>query len=278
MRAAGPLLSVAGHAAVIALALWGLPWLRVRPEPPPQAVTVSLVSPTELAALARSAPPATEAPAPEPPPAVAKPPETRVPPRTEPDDRPGGAEPDLPDLAPGFDATAPLGLAAPETAGIPLLDPQPLEQQSPDDTALADVAPPPPRPQSSTAPAPTTEPDVPPAAEPPSAGSAGSAATAGGTEAMSRYEAAVHAAIDRALVMPRVVRDRGLDGTVRVELSIGRDGRLLRVRIATSSGFGPMDAAALAAARRAELPAAPPEVPGGSFRFALDIDFTTTDG
>ncbi len=39
-----------------------------------------------------------------------------------------------------------------------------------------------------------------------------------------------------------------------------------------------MDAAALAAARRAELPAAPPEVPGGSFRFALDIDFTTTDG
>ena len=69
---AGVALSAAGHAAVVALAVWGLPWLRVRPEPPVPAVMVSVIGEAEFAALSRGAPrpAAPEAPAapPTPPP------------------------------------------------------------------------------------------------------------------------------------------------------------------------------------------------------------------
>ena len=67
---AGVVLSAAGHAAVIALAVWALPWMRPGPERPGQVVSASLVTPAELAALSQAAPPN---PAAAPPPAVRAP-------------------------------------------------------------------------------------------------------------------------------------------------------------------------------------------------------------
>ena len=49
------ILSAAGHAAVIALAVWALPWMKAGPERPGQVVSASLVTPAELAALSQAA-------------------------------------------------------------------------------------------------------------------------------------------------------------------------------------------------------------------------------
>jgi protein TonB len=260
VRIAGLFLSIVGHAGLIALALWGLPWLRVRPAPPSEAVAVSLVSPAELAALvegAREPPPAPE-PAPQPPPEPprAAPAPAPLPPAETP-------EPPPPDLAP-FNPDAPLGIVRPAETAPP-----------PHPTALARATRPRPRP------APQDEAATRTAAAPSGAGQAGAggaAPVAAGTRALDAYQAAVRAAIERAQVMPRAARDRGISGTARLEVSLQRDGRLVRVRLATPSGSGVIDAAALAAARRAVMPPPPAGLAVQGFRFVVDVRFTTNDG
>jgi protein TonB len=260
VRLAGLFLSLVGHAGLIALALWGLPWMRVSPEPPPEAVAVSLVSPAELAALvegAREPPPAPE-PAPPPPEPPRAAPAPAPPPPAEP------PEPALPDLAP-FNPDAPLGIVRPaETAPPP--EPstlsratRPRPRPAPPDEAAARTA---------TAPVSGTG----------QAGAGGAAPVAAGTRALDAYQAAVRAAIERAQVMPRAARDRGISGTARLEVSLQRDGRLARVRLAAPSGSGVIDAAALAAARRAVLPTPPPGLAVQGLRFVIDVRFTTNDG
>jgi TonB family protein len=101
---------------------------------------------------------------------------------------------------------------------------------------------------------------------------------AAGTRALDAYQAAVRAAIERAQVMPRAARDRGIAGTARLEVSLQRDGRLARVRLAAPSGSGVIDAAALAAARRAVMPPPPPGLAVQGLRFVVDVRFTTNDG
>jgi TonB family protein len=101
---------------------------------------------------------------------------------------------------------------------------------------------------------------------------------AAGARALDAYEAAVRAAIERAQVMPRAVRDRGISGIARLELSLAPDGRLARVRLAAPSGSGLIDAAALAAARRAVLPPPPAGFAVQGLRFVIDVNFTTNDG
>ena len=81
-EALAPVLSVSGHAAVIALALLG-GW-RSAPPPVPSAIDVSLVSAADLASRAATAPSPGEAPpqiaAPEPAPASASAPAGETPP------------------------------------------------------------------------------------------------------------------------------------------------------------------------------------------------------
>jgi protein TonB len=52
---------------------------------------------------------------------------------------------------------------------------------------------------------------------------------------------------------PARARRRGWQGTVEVGLAIGRDGRVRDVRVARSSGFGALDTAAVAVARRSRF-------------------------
>jgi protein TonB len=259
VRVAGLLLSLAGHSGLIALALWGLPWMRVRPEPPPQAVAVALVSPAELAALVEGAREPPPAPEPEPPPAEP----ARAAPRSAPPPPVEAPEPAPPDLAP-FNPDAPLGIVRPAETAPPSLP-----------TGLARATRPRPRPEPAEAAAESVAPAVTGSGQ---AGAGGEARVAAGARALDAYEAAVRAAIERAQVMPRAVRDRGISGTARLELSLAGDGRLARVRLAAPSGSGLIDAAALAAARRAVLPPPPPGFAVQGLRFVVDVNFTTNDG
>ena len=89
----------------------------------------------------------------------------------------------------------------------------------------------------------------------------------------SRYWRAVQAAVTRARPELPGVRARGVVGMTRVELTVGRDGRLLEARLLRSSGSTTIDQASLDAALAAELPAAPTALGGDSFTFAVDLFF-----
>jgi len=241
MRIAGAAVSALGHAALIALALWALPWFRVRPGPPPPTIAVSLLSEADLADLARraattptpSALPSTPAPTPAPARPVLGPrflpldePEPPVVPPPSPEDF---------DLAPSFDAASPLGF--PEGEG---------------------TAPPPAAEPEAPAPDPLAETEAPP----PDLGLL-----------RERHLQALSAAVLRARVYPPAAQGRGLMGTARVYLEIARDGSLLQAGLMTSSGSVSLDRAALDAAGRARFPAAPDDLPGESFAFMQDIEF-----
>ncbi len=260
---AGILLSAAAHAALIALAISALPWLRVRPEPPPPAVAVTLVRPGELAALSRPATP------PEPPPAPAPAPPAVPPPPLSP---PAAAPPPEPDpaegLAPAFDPEAPFGPAAlaPGEA-VALIAPE----RPPADLSEPPLA----RPDGTAS---ETDPALAP--EPPPAPPPGPAAAAARPQTAPRasFEAEIRAAIARAKTYPKSARDRGIEGAARLEISVARDGRLLQAKLLRSSGDRFLDQAGLDAARRARLPAAPPDLPGSSFRLEVGVSFELTGG
>jgi protein TonB len=172
------------------------------------------------------------------PPGPAEPPATGL--------EPEPAEPPpapTPTLAPGFDPQRPLGIG---------------------ETADAAAAPPPsegtvrPRPRPS---APGTE------------EAALSLPVADPAELQARYWRAVQAAVARARLDPPAVRDRGVVGMTRIELTVGRDGRLHQARLLRSSGSAALDRASLDAALAAQIPAAPTALGGDSFTFAVDLFF-----
>jgi protein TonB len=72
----------------------------------------------------------------------------------------------------------------------------------------------------------------------------------------------------------RAPRHQGRSGEVRVTLSIGRNGQLLGSSVSQSSGVPAFDQAALQAiTRAAPFPSAPADLPQGSYRFGLIIEF-----
>lgn len=119
LRVWGTAISGAGHAVVLGLAIWALPWLRARPGPVVPVVLVRLVDPAELL------PPA---PPPPPPLVPAAPVSTVRPEATVP-------HPEIPEeipveegLAGRFDPAAPLGF---QTSGAVAPDPAvPMEPQA----------------------------------------------------------------------------------------------------------------------------------------------------
>lgn len=155
---AGIILSGAAHAALIALAAFGVPWMKTRETPPIRVTGVTFVTEAEFAAAQRATspePPPAEtvepdaAPAP-PAPVVAPPPEPPAPRAEAP--APPEPEPAPPaSLAPGFNPDAPL--AAPQEPSLAAPPPSAFVP-----TPLAEAGPPRPRPAPRVAPAP-----VPPA-------------------------------------------------------------------------------------------------------------------
>ena len=152
-------------------------------------------------------------------------------------------------LAPAFDPQAPLGLTE-DTTSSPGADPvRPATAVPP---RAADVS------------------QVPPATGDPTAPDDRSGAREG-------YEAAVRAAVLRARGYPGLARERGLAGSVRVGIMLGRQGRLLTARLVRSSGSRTLDDAALAAVRDARYPAAPPELSTDRVSLEFDIAFNMQD-
>lgn len=128
----GTALSAAGHAGVIALALFGLPWFSTREEPPVQVTDVSFVTPEAFDAAQSAAEeaeripdaprrrPAAQAevlPEPTPPPL----PETAAEPEPAPAPEPQPAPAEVATLAPQFNPEAPF--AAPSSEAVSLTPP-----------------------------------------------------------------------------------------------------------------------------------------------------------
>jgi periplasmic protein TonB len=78
-------------------------------------------------------------------------------------------------------------------------------------------------------------------------------------EAIARYFSSLRSAVEAHKEYPQPARRRGREGTVIVHLLIARDGRLIEVGVARSSGERLLDDAAIKAARAAgAFPPAPP--------------------
>jgi protein TonB len=105
------------------------------------------------------------------------------------------------------------------------------------------------------------------------------AAPAPGT---SPVPAAIQASWQRALIShlnrfkryPEAARVRGIQGVVKVEFTIDREGRIVASHVAQSSGSSALDAEALATLRRANpLPAPPVKAADATFYLVLPIHF-----
>ncbi|MDB5557686.1 MAG: TonB-like protein, partial [Enterovirga sp.] len=83
------------------------------------------------------------------------------------------------------------------------------------------------------------------------------------------WQGAIVAALNRAK------RPQAETGVASVRFSVDRGGRVTSASLAGSTGVGSLDQEAVALVRRASLPPAPAEVPGGSFTFTVPVRFTS---
>jgi periplasmic protein TonB len=89
---------------------------------------------------------------------------------------------------------------------------------------------------------------------------------------IAAWGASIRAKIDRAKRRPR----GGETGVVTVVVSVGHDGALLNVGLARSSGQPELDAAAIAAVKRARrFSKAPKQLAKTNYKFRLEIQFTS---
>lgn len=177
--------------------------------------------------------------------------------------------------------------SGPETPEAPTRSQPRLAAPAPEATPRADTAPParpdPPRPAAREAR--DAQPASPPSA-PAAGGGTARARAIGGESGTARTQsretanapaliAGWGAKIQRK-VHRRVLTPRGVagSGTVRIALTVGRDGALHGVRVTRSSGIAAFDRAAVDAVRRAgRFPAAPDGLTRARYDFALALNF-----
>lgn len=102
-------------------------------------------------------------------------------------------------------------------------------------------------------------------------GGTGGAAQLAGTNGQAGYSARLRALIERQKMYPEQAQERGQIGRTTVRLVVARDGRLEAVQLVQGSGHALLDAATMAAIRRAQpFPAmAEGAPPTASFTLAL---------
>ena len=89
---------------------------------------------------------------------------------------------------------------------------------------------------------------------------------------MAQWGAQVRRKIERGKRYPSAAR--GVSGTVRISITVGREGALHAVSVAGSSGHAALDEAALRAVRSAgRFAAAPPQMTEPSYTFTLAMKF-----
>lgn len=91
-------------------------------------------------------------------------------------------------------------------------------------------------------------------------------------DALDRFQAAARAAVQAALRYPNAARIRHLAGQCRLTFDY-RDGKATRTRVAGSSGYEVLDAAALAALDAADLPPPPQGLAGHLLELSITVVF-----
>lgn len=91
-------------------------------------------------------------------------------------------------------------------------------------------------------------------------------------DALDRFQTAARAAVQAALRYPNAARIRHLAGQCRLTFDY-RDGKATRARLAGSSGYEVLDAAALAALEAADLPPPPQGLAGHLLELSITVVF-----
>jgi periplasmic protein TonB len=102
----------------------------------------------------------------------------------------------------------------------------------------------------------------------------GGAAASGDPNVMSRYRAAVGAAVSRRVRFPDGARSQGTSGIAKVRFTIDPSGRIVSVTLVQSAGHPALDAAALAATRAgSSVPPIPEGLPSRLPPFEIPLNF-----
>jgi protein TonB len=179
---------------------------------------------------------------------------------------------------PVAEGTAEVDVPLPEPVPTPVLPPEPPTPTPPRPTAKQEKQPAPVKPIAKVAPKPAAR-AIPAPSKAAAAVAAdgenradrtrGEAATGGAKGASAAAVTSWRAAVQAAILRRKPAPDDEREGLVRVGFSIGRSGEVTGVRIAASSGAAALDAAALAAVRRAAP--FPPVPPGLSAPVAMEV-------
>ncbi|WCE03592.1 energy transducer TonB [Pseudoxanthomonas sp. JBR18] len=93
-------------------------------------------------------------------------------------------------------------------------------------------------------------------------------------QAMVTWQAQLLGHLEKFKRYPRAAQRRRYEGAVLVQYAVDRQGKVLSVRLATSSGHELLDAEAVAAVQRASpLPPPPTDIPGNPVEVSTPIDF-----
>lgn len=162
----------------------------------------------------------------------------------------------------------------PQATEAPAIDPSIIPEPEPPPPVVFEVpkAPPPPPPPK-PAPRPAARPAQAPPSPLPPALSAPSATQPAAAVNDPSYLDRLAAAIERQRDYPMASRRRGDQGRVVLHLVIASSGRLVASEVVTSSGFEPLDRAALGMVRRATLPPLAPGLGAESATFTIPIVF-----
>jgi len=88
-----------------------------------------------------------------------------------------------------------------------------------------------------------------------------------------QYLKAVISELEKHKRYPPIARRLGIEGTVTVEFSINKDGKLKYVRIASSSGSSILDSAAKKLVKSCHFPPLPPDFDHDSFKVKIPIHY-----
>lgn len=103
----------------------------------------------------------------------------------------------------------------------------------------------------------------------------GSVAGAQAAMSLPSYRALLAAHLQRFKQYPAASRAAGEQGTAMLSFVVARNGRVLSSRLASSSGYGALDAETMAMIQRAQpLPSFPDDVPHAQMSFSVPVRFS----
>jgi protein TonB len=77
---------------------------------------------------------------------------------------------------------------------------------------------------------------------------------------------------------PRLALQKGWEGTARIRVELGRDGKVRTVALSQGSGYEVLDDRALEIVKRVRVPPVPPELIGREFSVDFPIAFKIPKG